>query len=91
MERIIGYCGTGKTKKLMTVAKDTDAFFVCKNPTAMIQKAYAYNLRGIKFISYNDFLSSPKDYNKVVVDDLDALVTIGLQGHMVGFSLCNCD
>jgi len=37
----------------MLLAKEHDADFVCSNPRAMEQKAKAYGINGINFISYS--------------------------------------
>jgi len=39
MIRIIDEQGSGKTSRLMLVAKEQDAIFVCSNPKAMEYKA----------------------------------------------------
>ena len=39
MYRIIEGRGTGKTSRLMLLAKENDAIFVCSNPDAMKYKA----------------------------------------------------
>jgi len=39
MIRIIDGRGTGKTSKLMLLAKENNAVFVCSNPRAMKYKA----------------------------------------------------
>ena len=58
MYRIIDGRGTGKTSRLMLLAKETNGTIVCGNPKAMREKALAYGIVGIDFISYNDFLLS---------------------------------
>lgn len=42
MHRIIEEIGTGKTRRLMEIAKAEDAIFVCFNPYGMRQKAERY-------------------------------------------------
>jgi hypothetical protein len=55
MYRIIDDRGTGKTSRLMLIAKENNALFVCSNPDAMRYKAKAYGIDGIEFISYGEF------------------------------------
>ena len=50
MYKIIDTRGTGKTSRLMLIAKENDALFVCANPASMRQKAYSYGIIGIDFI-----------------------------------------
>ena len=49
MYRIIDGRGTGKTSRLMIIAKENNAVFVCSNTKAMEVKAHAYGLTGILF------------------------------------------
>ena len=53
MYRIIKGRGTGKTHELMELAKMTGAAIACSNPKGMEQKALAYGITGINFISYS--------------------------------------
>ena len=55
MYRIIDNRGTGKTSRLMLLAKETNSAIACINPNAMRQKAYAYGITGINFISYSNW------------------------------------
>ena len=53
MYRIIDGRSSGKTGRLMLLAKEKNAAIACSNPSAMRQKAYAYGITGIDFISYS--------------------------------------
>lgn len=55
MTKIIDKRSSGKTSRLMLLAKENDGIIVCKNVDKMKEKAYAYGLVGIEFISYEDF------------------------------------
>ena len=75
MVQIIDSRGNGKTSRLMLIAKDHGATFVCSNPYAMNQKALSYGITGIEFISYREFLVGYKGLNdKFVIDELDSFV-----------------
>ena len=52
MYRIIDGRGSGKTSRLMLIAKENNATFVCSNPRAMEAKAHAYGIVGINFLDY---------------------------------------
>ena len=62
-ERIIEGRGTGKTKKIMLMAKENNGILVCHNPSAMRSKALAYGLTGFDIISYEDYFESNYDFD----------------------------
>ena len=64
----IGGRGSGKTKQLMLAAKENNAIFVCSNPAAMAEKARAYGIVGLNFMSYADAVGETRD---CFIDDLD--------------------
>ena len=70
MIRVIDGRGSGKTSKLMEIAKENNAMFVCSNPQAMEVKARAYGISDIKFISYHDFVTSYEPGN-IVIDEVE--------------------
>lgn len=75
MYRIIDDRGTGKTSRLMLLAKENNAVFVCANPNSMEYKAKAYGISGITFVSYGDFIHSfDPDITDYVVDELEDFV-----------------
>lgn len=77
MIKIIGEPGSGKTKQLMKLCFNENATFVCKNPEAMMVKAHAYGLSGLKIISYQDFLmDSSFNENNAYLDDIDEFLAI---------------
>ena len=55
MYRIIDKKASGKTSRLMLIAKENNADFVCSNPHAMTTKAHAYGITGINFINTTNF------------------------------------
>lgn len=97
MVRIIDGRGTGKTSRLMLLAKENDAIFVCSNPKAMEQKAHAYGITGITFMSYTDFiLTAHGRACKFVIDELEyfALVAaraVGSKSECIGYTLSKED
>ena len=56
MYRIIDKRGTGKTSRLMLLAKEENAIIACSNPNAMKIKAEGYGIIGLNFISYYDYV-----------------------------------
>lgn len=92
MIRIIDEQGTGKTSKLMAIAKENDAIFVCSNPKAMEYKAKAYGITGLRFMSYGDFLLEPSlsHEGNYVIDELEHFVieaTHGPNSTLVAYSM----
>lgn len=93
MIRIIDGRGTGKTSRLMLLAKEHNALFVCENPDAMQVKAEAYGITGLQFVSYYDYLRFQYETDKenIVIDELEVLLKHMLNGHLVGYTLSNND
>lgn len=89
MYRIIGERSSGKTRKLMEIAKQDNAYFVCENPKAMENKAYNYGITGITFVSYETFytkmLISDDSFAPVVIDDLDNY--FDYVGKVIGYTI----
>ena len=79
MYQIIDKKCSGKTSRLLLLAKEKNGVVVCKDPAKMKEKAYGYGITGIDFISYDDFdydvsnsHSSGTGYGKpVFIDELD--------------------
>lgn len=91
MYRIIDKRGTGKTSRLMLLAKEENAIIACSNPSAMKIKAEGYGIVGINFISYYDYVNG--NYQKgsmVFVDELDCFVR-SLGHNLSGYTLSNED
>ena len=90
MYRIIDGRGTGKTSKLLLLAKENDGIIVCKKPDVMREKSYRYGITGIDFISYDNF-NPLHYYNKpVYIDELD-LYLQHLNKDIQGYTISNED
>lgn len=93
MYRIIEGRAQGKTSRLMLLAKETGAKIACANPHAMAQKAYAYGITGIDFISYNDlfqnYINNKED--KILIDEIENFVQNYTRGNLIGYTLTNED
>jgi hypothetical protein len=91
--RIIDKRASGKTSRLMLIAKENNATFVCSNPAVMEAKAHAYGIVGINFISYRDFLKRSQQPFNYVVDELENFIaymnTYEKRGKMIAYSLSN--
>ena len=89
MYRIIDSRSSGKTSRLMLLAKETGSAIACMNPHAMRAKAHAYGLTGIDFISYNDLLSG--EYENVMIDEIEGFISNIINCKLTGYSLSNED
>ena len=93
MTQIVGNRSSGKTYKLMLEAKEKHGTIICSNPNAMSEKAKAYGLTGINFMSYYDFLQSPaEDLGAYYIDELELFaqyMTIrnNMRGNFTGYTL----
>lgn len=92
MYRIIDSRGSGKTSRLMLLAKETNSKIACSNPIAMRQKAYAYGITGIEFIPYSDLFNGAVDpEDKVMIDEIEVLLNSYIDGNLTGYTLTNED
>lgn len=91
MYRIIDSRGSGKTSRLMLLAKETGSAIACMNPSAMRQKAYAYGITGVQFISYSDLFTGEYDNNKIMIDEIESFVSNYMDGELTGYTLSNED
>ena len=73
MYRIIDSRGSGKTSRLMLLAKETNSAIACMNPSAMKTKAYAYGITGIDFISYSQLFNGEYEGN-VMIDEMEEFI-----------------
>ena len=90
MYRIIDSRGSGKTGRLMLLAKETNSAIACMNPRAMQAKAYAYGITGISFISYSQLFNGEYE-GDVMIDELEEFVQNYIDCKLTGYSLSNED
>ena len=91
MYRIIDSRSSGKTSRLMLLAKESGSIIACMNPSIMRQKAHAYGITGITFIGYSDLFTGKYDEDKVMIDELEAFVSNYIDGKLTGYTLSNED
>ena len=91
MYRIINNRGTGKTSNLMLLAKENNAIIACANPHAMEQKALAYGISGLEFISYTDLLKNDYYGSNIMIDEIEVFTQFHLSGKIIGYTLTNED
>ena len=56
MDKIIGGKSTGKTRRLLEIAKDNNGIVVCENVEEMTKRAHRLGIPGIYFIDYRDYI-----------------------------------
>lgn len=80
MLRIIDSQSTGKTRKLLTYAKENNCTVICSIPGRMKDKAQRYNLGYVDCMSYEAFLNEYKEgtlpAGNYVVDELEKLFSL---------------
>ena len=94
MYRIIDKKCSGKTSRLLLLAKESNGIVVCSNPDKMREKAYVYGLTGIEFVSYEEFdrdvsegYEAGTSYDKpVFIDELDNYLK-HLQFNIAGYTI----
>ena len=91
MYRIIDEKSTGKTSKLMAIAKENDAIFVCGNPRAMEYKAKQYGIEGIEFVSYGEFFTYRANGKNYVIDEVESFIMQSLGSKFIGYTLSKND
>lgn len=73
MTHIIDKNCSGKTSRLLLLAKENKGIIVCKDPERTLDKAISYGIVGIDYMSYEEYLNSGS--NKLVfIDDLDSFL-----------------
>ena len=91
MYRIIDNRSSGKTGRLMLLAKETGGVFVCANPEAMRVKAQNYGLTGFDIISYYDYTKGNYTRGKrCFIDELEVFVK-SLGHNLSGYTLSSED
>ncbi len=89
MHRIIDGRGTGKTSKLLLLAKENNAVLVCSNPRAMEYKAKQYGINDIHMISYGEFLNNYRgSKTQYVIDEIENFLDIVYGANkVIGYTL----
>ena len=89
MYRIIDNRATGKTSRLMLLAKENNGIIVCKDPVAMREKAYRYGITGINFISYREFFHNHPT-QPCYIDEIDLFLN-SINMNVDGYTISNED
>ena len=71
MKQIFDDRASGKTSRLILLAKEAGGIVVCRHPAAMKEKAIGYGITGVDFVSYQDYLNFILSNKKpVFIDEL---------------------
>ena len=93
MYRIIDKRGTGKTSRLLLLAKENNGIVVCMSPDKLIRQANKYGITGLTFISYSEFIHRAKEISneQIFIDDLECLmsyiVKINFSSELIGYTI----
>ena len=90
MYRIIDKRSSGKTSRLMLLAKENNGIIVCRNPKAMEEKAKRYGIVGIDFITYGEYMQlDPYTYNSkpYYIDELEVFIRSITPGTVDGYTI----
>lgn len=73
MYRIIDKRASGKTSRLILLAKELGVPIACNNPYTMREKALNYGIAGVEFISYNDLIgdNARGQRRDILIDELE--------------------
>jgi hypothetical protein len=85
MYQVIDNSSSGKTSRLMLLAKEHNGILVCANPYAMKTKARAYGLTGFEIISYEEYFNNQWK-EPCFIDELDQCLKY-LGNNVTGYSL----
>lgn len=89
MYQIIDKRASGKTSRLLLLAKESNGIVVCHNPYTMQEKAYLYGIVGIDFVSYDEYMTFKKSNiaNKrpVYIDELSMFLKY-MDSNFAGYS-----
>lgn len=88
MIKIIDKRATGKTSRLILLAKETGAIIVCSEPKYIKLLANRYGIKDLDIISYGEYLGNGYDYSnrKILIDEVDSLIQ-RLPGNCIGYSI----
>lgn len=87
--RIIDGRSTGKTSRLLLLAKENNYAVACMNPEIMRSKAERYGFVGLKIISYKDVMDYPRGAfpNGILVDELEPFIRVILKHDIAGYTM----
>lgn len=92
MYQIIDDRGTGKTSRLLLLAKENNGIVICKEPDKLREKAYAYGITGVDYISYYGYYQIIKEDEitgkNIFIDELEEFLKYITGKEIKGYTLC---
>lgn len=89
MYQIIDKRASGKTSRLLLLAKESNGIVVCHSPYAMQEKAHSYGIVGIDFVSYDEYMtfkrSNIANQRPVYIDELSMFLKY-MDSNFAGYS-----
>jgi len=85
MIKVIDKRGSGKSSRLVLLAKETGAVIVSHEPKHISYLAQSYGIDGIKAVSYSEFLNKNGSKEKYLIDDLGCFLC-SLPMNVIGYS-----
>lgn len=85
MTHIIDKNCSGKTSRLLLLAKENEGLIVCKDPERTKEKALAYGILGIDYMSYEQYFNEGSG-KPVYIDDIDTFLKY-LDIYISGYTL----
>ena len=90
MYRIIDSRSSGKTSRLILLAKEHNVIISCADPRALQVMAACYGITGIDFISYNEVISHKYD-KPIFIDEIEVFLKTHCNRNLLGYTLSNED
>ena len=89
MIKVVGNVSTGKTGRLLLLAKEHNGIVVCKNPAKMMDRAHSYGLTGIDFMSYEEYIENirkPENNSRYIYIDNLSDFLIAFDTNILGYT-----
>lgn len=77
------------TKELLYQAKKDNALIVCANPDTLRKKAYEYEIMGLRFCSYLDYINTTNRLalGDIYIDDIELYLNIITNRKLKGYTI----
>ena len=97
MIKIIDKKATGKTGRLLLLAKERNGVIVCNNPDRIRAKAHNYGIVGVDIVGYGEYINFISGYGNellvgrpIFIDEIDMFLR-ELDIEIAGYSLSEDD
>ena len=97
MIKVIDKRSTGKTGRILLLAKERNGVVVCNNPDRIRAKAHNYGIVGVDIVSYKEYCDFISGYGNelfvnrpIFIDEIDMFLK-QLHEDIIGYSLSEDD